>query len=70
VLRMQAQGQAVDMDVFRVQQELSAAQAEQTRLLGMASLAQFRLQAQTDQTGLRWSQAPKVPSSEALKAQP
>jgi outer membrane protein TolC len=70
VFRLQAQGQAVDMDVFRVQQELAAAQAEQTRLLGMASLALFRLQAQTDQTDLRWSQAPKVPPNEALKAQP
>jgi TolC family type I secretion outer membrane protein len=54
VQRLLAQGQAVDADVFKVQQELATAQADAARLLGMASLAQLRLQAQSGQP---WSSA-------------
>ncbi len=64
VKRLQALGQALDADVFNVQQELATAQAEQTRLQGLSSLAMFRLQAQA---GLPWASAPaSPPASQAL----
>ncbi len=65
VQRLMALGQAVDADVFQVQQELAMARAEEVRLLGMASLAQFRLKAQTGQP---W--ATPEPSPEPLPGPP
>jgi outer membrane protein TolC len=73
VQRLMALGQAVDADVFHVQQELAKARAEEVRLLGMASLAQFRLRAQTGQP---WATPEPMPAptpgpvTQAITVQP